>query len=174
MLIERSGNIGAETPTIQKPFTQEQAVALIARLLAEAPMQAPLVETRAGGETRETPVVLLVEDNAVARSAIEELLSELGHEVLAAGTVARAQALVEARGSVDLVLSDIRLPDGAGPELFEQLRNTHPRVCAIYISGMQRNAEIDAIVARHGADFVQKPADFSTLTCAIRRQLETD
>ncbi len=173
VLLERHERIPPETPTIQKPFSQEEAVALVDRLVKADEASAPPAEVT-GCEISVPPVVLLLEDNAVARSAVEELFADLRYELMAASDIGDALELVQARGGVDLVLTDIRLPDGTGPELIERLRKIYPGARAVYVSGLPRDEEIDAVVERHRAVFVQKPVDFSTLAEVVERQLAAD
>jgi len=67
--------------------------------------------------------VLLVEDHADTRLALEKFLKALGHRTKVAQNMAEALLLGSAeREKIDLLLSDIRLPDGDGWELLRQLR----------------------------------------------------
>jgi CheY-like chemotaxis protein len=65
--------------------------------------------------------ILLVEDHGPTRAALEALLKRRKHQVFAAGSVAEARALAE-KETIDLVISDIGLPDGSGFELMAGLR----------------------------------------------------
>lgn len=72
--------------------------------------------------------ILLVEDHADTADALAELLSLAGHRVSVAGTV--EEALARARraqeeGAIDLVISDLGLPDGSGLDLMPQLRSLY-------------------------------------------------
>ena len=65
--------------------------------------------------------ILLVEDHAPTRATVEQLLRRRRYNVVAAASVAEARALAE-RHKIDLVISDIGLPDGTGYELMAGLR----------------------------------------------------
>jgi len=62
--------------------------------------------------------VLLVEDEEIMRLSLEDRLRLAGIPVKAACDIADAQSQLE-KGDVDLVVTDVRLPDGSGAELFE-------------------------------------------------------
>jgi len=64
--------------------------------------------------TRKSPIrILFVEDDDQVRSLIEEFLTNAGHEVDTAGTVAQGYSLLDTR-KYDLVMMNGRLPDGTG------------------------------------------------------------
>ena len=62
------------------------------------------------------PRILLVEDERDVRLILEHVLIDEGHQVDAIGTMAEGKRLLET-GSHDLVLADVRLPDGTGMDL---------------------------------------------------------
>jgi CheY-like chemotaxis protein len=66
--------------------------------------------------------VLLVEDHEPTRTALTILLLRRDYKVLAAGSIAEAREIA-ARGKIDLVISDIGLPDGNGGDLMRELRD---------------------------------------------------
>jgi hypothetical protein len=70
--------------------------------------------------------VLLVENDAAARQALEELLSEEGYAVLSAGTGDEAERLYRRNDPIDVVVTDTVMPRMSGPELVERLRTLQP------------------------------------------------
>jgi PAS domain S-box-containing protein len=89
---------------------------------APAPTEAPLPKGN-GGAARLLRI-LLVEDHADTAAAMAELLGLLGHRVMVAGSVAQGiaragQALAD--GGLDLVVSDLGLPDGSGLDMMQEL-----------------------------------------------------
>jgi CheY-like chemotaxis protein len=78
--------------------------------------------------------ILLVEDHAATRNALQHLLRNRAHQVAAAATA--GEALRHARSmSFDLVISDVGLPDRSGYELMVDLRALQPRIIGIALSG---------------------------------------
>ena len=105
--------------------------------------------------------VLLVEDHEPTLAVLARLLQRAGHTVFSADCVAEANA-VAARESVDLVISDIGLPDGTGIDLMAGLQKTYG-LQGIALSGygmeedLRRSREVGFVI------HLVKPVDFSHL-----------
>ncbi len=106
--------------------------------------------------------ILFVEDNANTALAAKTMLGLRGYSVDTAGSVAAAQALL-ARKRYDLLVSDIRLPDGAGYELLPDF----PR--AIAISGFTTEADRSEAIAKGFGEYLTKPFKSEELIAAIER-----
>lgn len=115
--------------------------------------------------------VLLVEDDASLRAFLEEELEESGFTVLGAGTLAEAQHVLLENGP-DLVLSDLKLPDGRGDELLQNARElpVPPPVILVTAFG-QVDEAVDAL-RRGAADFLTKPLDMDHLLLRLERTIE--
>lgn len=115
--------------------------------------------------------VLVVDDEESARSFICEALKDAGYEALEAGDLAHAQKAV-ASGAADIILLDVRLPDGSGLTLLDRLAVENPRPPVIMITA---HGEVDTAVEamKKGAqDFLQKPLDLEQLLEATARASE--
>jgi two-component system CheB/CheR fusion protein len=111
--------------------------------------------------------ILLVEDNVDTSRAMSRLLSRIGHHVRTAGTV-RAAVDAAREGPVDVVISDLGLPDGSGHDLMRLLRGLGP-VRGIALSGYGTD---DDVRKSHDAGFethLTKPTDFQHLLDTIDR-----
>lgn len=110
--------------------------------------------------------LLLVEDHSESLQLLSRLLRAGGYDVQAASSVAEALAIVEDH-PVDLVISDLGLPDGTGLELMRKLRDRYG-LRGICLSGYGMEEDIarsaDAGFERH----LTKPVDFQVLAEAIR------
>ena len=95
--------------------------------------------------------VLVVEDNPVSARLTEEMLRKLGHEPTRAETLSAAR-LAAREGSFDIVLLDLRLPDGRGLDLLPELEGTE-RVVAVTANPEEKRATEEAGVP----DFLTKP-----------------
>lgn len=111
--------------------------------------------------------ILLVEDSVDTSNAIRRLLSRIGHQVRTAGTL-RAAVDAARAGPVDLVISDLGLPDGSGQELMEMLKPFGP-VRGIALSGYGSEEDIRKSHAAGFATHLTKPTDFQTLVDTIER-----
>jgi CheY-like chemotaxis protein len=84
--------------------------------------------------------VLLVEDDAGVRAATTRLLESLGHQVVAHGDAAAAlDAWRAAPAAIDLILSDVVMPSGGGPELVRALPAGHA-ARVLFMSGYANDA----------------------------------
>jgi len=90
--------------------------------------------------------VLVVEDDPLVRTAIARMVGALGHEVLVAEGVEAALERLE-RESIDLVLTDFRMPPSDGLTLAAEIRRSWPRVEIVLMSG-----DLDATLAERASD----------------------
>ena len=126
-----------------------------------------------GRAARGTETVLLVEDDPAVRLLAEEALTRLGYVVLTAADGHQAVRLAEGRsGSIDLLLTDVVMPNGGGRQVAESLTATDPGLRVMYMSGYT-----DDEVLRHGVQqsqipFIQKPFTAEDLARKVREVLD--
>jgi two-component system cell cycle sensor histidine kinase/response regulator CckA len=114
------------------------------------------VEPTASAVERLTAKVLLVEDDPAVRSFLKGILLEEGFTVL--DCAAAKEALVLAKGPpIDLLLTDVVLPDMSGPELVATFLNIAPDTKILYMSGYTDHALFQNSTNLEGATFIQKP-----------------
>jgi two-component system cell cycle sensor histidine kinase/response regulator CckA len=116
--------------------------------------------------------VLLVEDEDVVRSFAARALSRQGYEVLEAGTGAEALALMqrEQRG-VDLVVSDVIMPEMDGPTLLKELRKSKPDLKFIFVSGYPDDAFKKSLGEGEDYAFLPKPFTLPQLAAKVKEEL---
>lgn len=73
--------------------------------------------------------------------------------------------------SVDLLLTDVVMPELSGKELWEQLRHVRPRLPVLYMSGYTANVIAHHGILQEGINFIQKPFTMDDLARAIRKAL---
>lgn len=115
--------------------------------------------------------ILIVDDEDLARENIAAFLKSRDYEVVDVATLADARECVR-RGVGDIILLDVRLPDGYGPSLLEETAYLEfcPPIILITAYG-----EIDMAVEamKNGAhDFLQKPIEFPRLEESVQRAAE--
>jgi response regulator of citrate/malate metabolism len=129
-------------------------------------------KTRKPAGKPQPPRVLLVEDEPALAEVVQDIVGRgMGCQVLAAANIAQAKKIL-ATEKVDLVITDINLPDGDGMNLLPAVRKHHPTATAIVITGA---ASMDnAITAIQGGavDFVPKPFDHTQLVARVRKALD--
>ena len=113
--------------------------------------------------------ILVVEDQDAARESLAEVLAESGRVHTAADKASALEAL-RARG-YDLILSDLKLPDGSGMELLEEARVRQPGAPFIFVTGYG-TIENAIEATRLGAyEYITKPWDVKKLRIVVRNAL---
>ncbi len=121
-----------------------------------------------GGET-----ILLVEDEQTILHATRRMLESLGYRVLATPSSPDALRLAdEHRGEIQLLLTDVIMPDLNGPDLALRLRERHPGVATLFISGYAANLVAEHGVREESVNFLQKPFSRSALAQRVRAILD--
>jgi two-component system cell cycle sensor histidine kinase/response regulator CckA len=117
--------------------------------------------------------VMLVEDDEQVRNLVRAMLETKGYEVLAAAGAEEAERMCAARaGGVDLLLTDVVMPEVNGRVLAERLATLSPSMRILFMSGYS-----DEAVYRHGeispnASFIEKPFTDRTLARKVREVLD--
>jgi CheY-like chemotaxis protein len=133
---------------------------------AEQLPSARVEESRLGG------TVLVIEDEEGVRDLACRVLEEEGCRVLRAADAAGLIDLLQAAGDdIDLVLSDVIIPDLAPAELERRLYQGGRRPPVLYMSGYSRDEVVERDLIPAGGAFLQKPFTPEELTAAVRRQL---
>ena len=115
--------------------------------------------------------VLVVDDEETARMVVSEFLRSKGYEVLEAGTLADARVVIS-KGVADIIILDVRLPDGYGPHLLTETSRLPMRPQVIIVTA---HGEVSMAVEamKNGAqDFMQKPLDLLELEKSVNRAAE--
>lgn len=115
--------------------------------------------------------VLIVDDEETFRRNTEDFLTARGFETRGVGTLADARAALQ-RGDGDVVLLDVQLPDGYGPNLLYETANLPNRPPIILITAYG-DIEMAVDAMKNGAhDFLAKPIQFTALEKSIQRAIE--
>ncbi len=140
---------------------------------AESHELSPTLPAR--GPKRGTETILLVEDEAAVRSAVEGMLTGLGYRVLEADSSESALAITaaaDARGiPIHLVLTDVVMPDQTGRVLGERLTAFWPEIRILYMSGYTDDEILRRGLTHPGAAFLEKPFTIERLSEAVRGAL---
>ena len=116
--------------------------------------------------------ILIAEDDAPVRAIARRILEKNGYRVLVADTAADAVRLCETHeADIDLLLTDVVMPGGTGPELAARLRDLRPRLRVLYMSGYTDGSVISQGLAG-ATSFLQKPFTGELLTCSSPTALD--
>ena len=144
-------------------------------LLAVEAVVEPLevIQVTPAEDLRGLETILLAEDDAVVRSLAQGILEQLGYTVLPAGNGRAAlSVLANHRGPVQLLLSDVVMPEMNGRELFGSISRDHPAMKVLYMSGYTENVIVHHGVLDAGVQFIQKPFTVQALAARVRQTLD--
>ncbi|MDG2535414.1 CHASE3 domain-containing protein [Sphingomonas sp. HITSZ_GF] len=132
------------------------------------PVPAPEAELPQGrGE-----VILVVEDEEQVRIMSVDALRELGYVVIHASGPTQALAMLDTHASIDLLFTDIVMPDMTGRTLAERVQERMPHVPVLYTTGYTRNAIVHNGMLDHDVDFLAKPFSIAQLAAKVRQVLD--
>jgi two-component system, cell cycle sensor histidine kinase and response regulator CckA len=120
-----------------------------------------------------TETILLVEDEVLVRSLVSKFLNSQGYRVLSAARGSDAIQLAAEHGSrIDLLLSDVILPNMNGRQIYERLAHSMPSLRVLFMSGYTENIIAPHGVLEGGFYFVQKPFSLKELARKVREALD--
>jgi PAS domain S-box-containing protein len=131
--------------------------------VADAAAGAPKV-LRGAGET-----VLVVDDESSVRSLINEVLDELGYNVLEAEHGAGGLHILQSSQRIDLLITDVGLPGGMnGRQLADAALVSRPNLKILFITGYAESAVLGAGHLKPGMHILSKPFSLKTLSLRVR------
>tara|TARA_Y100000815_G_scaffold114849_1_gene103723 strand:- start:6990 stop:9659 length:2670 start_codon:yes stop_codon:yes gene_type:complete len=122
-----------------------------------------------------TATVLLVEDEDAVRMGGVRALTSRGYTVHEASSGVEAlELLEELDGKVDIVVSDVVMPEMDGPTLLTELRKTYPDIKFIFVSGYAEDAFAKNLPEGAKFGFLPKPFSLKQLATTVKEMLEDD
>ncbi len=119
--------------------------------------------------------IVFVEDEAMIRKLSQRVLHSLGYKVITAPDGAFALELVkEYPQKIDLILSDIVMPNVRGPEFVRRAREVRSDFKVLYTSGHSKEAAIEDAPAETFDELLPKPYTPQQLAMHVRRVLDQD
>ncbi|MFS8112448.1 response regulator [Rhizobium jaguaris] len=123
--------------------------------------------------TGKSAVVLLVEDEEAVRRGGKRMLETRGYTVYEAGSGVEALDIMdELDGQVDVVVSDVVMPEMDGPSLLRELRKKYPDMKFIFVSGYAEDAFARNLPADAKFGFLPKPFSLKQLAVVVRETLD--
>ena len=134
-------------------------------LTVAAPSQPPAATAGSG-------TILLVEDERMVRVLARKVLEQAGYRVLVAEGGAEALELARGHsGVIDLLVTDVVMPEMSGREVVRRLLQERPAVRVLYMSGYSDEAVAQHGVLDVGTAFIAKPFTPTTLAAKVREVL---
>ena len=122
-------------------------------------------------EVSEKLRVLIADDMDILRSVLRAFLEDEGFSVTTAPNCATARRLA-LEGTADVLLSDVRMPDGSGIQLCEELLTARPELGVVLMTGFP-NEKIPAWVSEKNVALLFKPLALVDLSHALRQAYGT-
>ena len=162
--IVHHGRLDPGVELLSKPYTREALARKVRHVLANEAQRRKAAGPQDGGPAVFTPrpepttdspryAVLIVEDDALIRASTAEIVADMGHSVVEAGDGAAALAALE-RQTVDVMLTDVGLPDMSGVELARRALDIAPSLKVVFVTGDDFKARESAAPV---SAIVQKP-----------------
>jgi len=118
--------------------------------------------------------VLIVEDDESARELMRKALAPHGYSILEARDVWDALTIARSRSApIDLLLTDIVMPDMNGPQLAQHIVTMHPKVRVLYVSGFPQASIIGSSTVSERVSFLPKPFVPGALLASVREALDS-
>lgn len=146
--IVHGGKLDAGVDLLSKPYTREALARKLRHVLNNQKQRnaSALPTTTAMSQptqpSRSSAKILLVEDDALIRMATCDMLIELGHTVIEAGTGEEALELLK-REPADILITDLGLPGMSGEELAREVRRDYPQMFVIFATGQNEMPLLD-------------------------------
>lgn len=122
---------------------------------------------------RGNETILLVEDEKAILNMTKALLERQGYNVLAANDHVEALRFAEEHaGRIDLLMTDVVMPEINGKELAQMLLTRHAGLRVLFMSGYTASVISNQGVLEHGIHFIQKPFTLRDLAAAVRKALD--
>jgi len=161
---------------IYLPRHIEDAAEKAQEAIAQAEQKQKAAKAAADGPedlTGGSAVVLLVEDEEAVRRGGKRMLEARGYKVHEAGTGVEAlEVLATLEGKVDIVVSDVVMPEMDGPTLLRELRKDYPDMKFIFVSGYAEDAFARNLPVDAKFGFLPKPFSLKQLATAVREMLD--
>jgi len=178
IVTQHEGYIGMETEA-------RRGTTFRVYLPAQRPVEteeAPLEEAASAALEQEKETILLVEDEERVRKFGQRALELLGYQVLTAANGQEAlevyqsaeRACPEQSRGIDLVLTDMVMPEMGGRELMRELKKVNPCVKGVAMTGYVLEEDLRELREEGIVDVIHKPFDLGTLEEVIRHALDGD
>jgi two-component system, cell cycle sensor histidine kinase and response regulator CckA len=155
---------GAEEVLAQIPAADAPAI-------ADAMSAADTMARAAAADLTGQGTILLVEDEEGLRALNARGLTSRGYTVLEAGNGVEAIEAFDKHGHVDLVVSDVVMPEMDGPTLLKELRRRDPNVKIIFVSGYAEEAFSKNLPDQEQYAFLAKPFTLKQLVAEVKKTL---
>lgn len=117
--------------------------------------------------------LLIIEDEEIARTLYKRLLGQMGVDFDIAASLGDAREFLSSAALYDLLVTDVRLPDGRGTDIVDDFHAKHPRAKILIVTGSPdlSPAQDDSQKLSVPAEWLYKPFELDDFTGAVKRLL---
>jgi signal transduction histidine kinase/CheY-like chemotaxis protein len=132
-----------------------------------------MVPAKPGASEGHGETVLVVEDDVSVRQVTLRVLTQAGYCVLQASNLVEAVKIMRSTsGPIDLLLTDLVLPDGSGGDVAERIAELRPQIRVLYVSGYTDDPALRRGISENEVEFLSKPFSPARLVTRVREVLE--
>jgi two-component system cell cycle sensor histidine kinase/response regulator CckA len=140
---------------------------------ADPAKEAPAAEAKPRTDLTGQGTILLVEDEEGLRALNARGLRSRGYTVVEAENGVEAMEMLDEQGgAIDLVVSDVVMPEMDGPTLLKAMREQNPAIKFIFVSGYAEDAFEKSLPEGQQFDFLPKPFTLSQLVAAVKETMK--
>ncbi|MBB3311926.1 two-component system cell cycle sensor histidine kinase/response regulator CckA [Rhizobium sp. BK196] len=159
---------------IVEPAVAAEAEAADQAVAAGGAQIVELVQPKQPEDLTGSAVILLVEDEEAVRRGGKRMLETRGYTVHEAGSGVEAlEIMEELEGKVDIVVSDVVMPEMDGPSLLRELRKNYPDLKFIFVSGYAEDAFARNLPPEAKFGFLPKPFSLKQLAVVVKETLDS-
>jgi two-component system cell cycle sensor histidine kinase/response regulator CckA len=152
---------------------ETQVAATSAAASTDATKEAPATEAKPRTDLTGQGTILLVEDEEGLRALNARGLRSRGYTVVEAENGVEAMEMLDEQGgAIDLVVSDVVMPEMDGPTLLKAMREQNPAIKFIFVSGYAEDAFEKSLPEGQQFDFLPKPFTLSQLVAAVKETMK--
>ena len=115
--------------------------------------------------------ILAVDDEEIVQSLVRDALEDEGHQVFTAANGYDALQILQTN-RIDLLITDIRMPNMSGTDLAEQARALNPAIGIIFMTGYASLTSAKDAIKRGALDYVMKPFELAEIRLAVHNAIE--
>ena len=119
-------------------------------------------------------VILVVEDDERVRGMSADALRDLGYSVVQAENAEKALAVISANGRIDLLFTDVVMPDMNGRKLADRAQEIRPGLRVLYTTGYTRNTIVHSGILDPGLALLPKPFTLAQLANKVRAVIDRE
>jgi len=143
--------------------------------IAEADQAAVLKALEDNKDLEGHETILVVEDNDMVRDVVCQILERYGYEVMETGSPNTVFQMIEDHdGLIDLLLTDVVMPEINGKQLYEKVKALLPDIRVLFMSGYADSVLVHHELTQKKWPFIQKPVGVQELVAKVREILDNE